>query len=113
MGEKVMTEAFRRLINETNRFLNSLDYAPSDFFEFEDQYWVDHELDFEYGKAGDKNCDSEHCIASDIMELMDRYDSCDAIVVTDEYCLNEKQIRQKLTELLGKYNLINSEVEEK
>lgn len=103
-----MTKAFEKLIDETNVFLDSSDYKASDFFEFEDQYWVDHELDFEYGEEGDVNCRSEHCIASDILELMDRYDSCDAIVAADDYCLNENQIRHKLSEMLNSYGLLRS-----
>ena len=94
-----MTKEYQDFIEKTKEFLSNDTISASDYCEYVDQFWFEHEEDLEY--AQDQNeYNDENTIVSDIWGIADRYDSCDDIVKHDPYCINSLQLKELIKKRL-------------
>lgn len=99
-----MTDAYMEFIRIVNNYLsNPNKETAKTFFNEINEFWGNHELDLQYGNSS-RDLNDENSIVSDVFELVDRYDECDAIVATDPYCISESELRKRIIEMLPRIN---------
>jgi len=95
-----MTEVYIDFLSHVHDFISGTDDADF-FFEFVDDFWSQHESDL-FRSEDNANLNDEQTIVSDVLELVDRYDSCNAIVEHDPYCINEETLRNMIGEMINR-----------